>query len=119
MVGVWRVDHSDSNASQRRNDHIIPAWCVDAKATKGNSYALTKFRLMRASKEVRVCWLGRVYVAPINALFFGVWRVVRLFLREETVAKFALLRGKNWRARLQDALGPGVALPEHMRPPAS
>ena len=63
--------------------------------------------------------LGRVYVAPINALFFGVWRVVRLFLREETVAKFALLRGKNWRARLQDALGPGVALPEHMRPPAS
>ena len=63
--------------------------------------------------------LGRVYVAPINALFFGVWRVVRLFLREETVAKFALLRGKDWRARLQDALGPGVALPEHMRPPAS
>ncbi len=67
MVGVWRVDHSDSNASQRRNDHIIPAWCVDAKATKGNSYALTKFRLMRASKEVRVCWLGRVYVAGAMA----------------------------------------------------
>ena len=47
--------------------------------------------------------LGSVYVAPINRIFWAVWRVVRLFLAPQTREKFVLIRGKDWRERLAEA----------------
>ena len=54
-------------------------------------------------------------VCPINSIFYLAWRVVRLFLPDETAAKFALLTGASWRADLLAAVGEGVALPPHLR----
>ena len=60
--------------------------------------------------------LGNVYVAPVNSIFFTVWRVVKLFIRPQTAAKFVLIRGKNWREQLAAEVGRDVELPAHMRP---
>jgi hypothetical protein len=61
--------------------------------------------------------LGAVYVAPVNRLFYAVWAVVRVFLAEETRAKFVLVRGKRWRERLAAAVGGDCDIPAHMCPP--
>ena len=62
--------------------------------------------------------LGSVIVAPVNSIFWSVWRLVRLFISERTAAKFVLLRerGGEWREELQQLVGPDVALPEHLLP---
>ena len=62
--------------------------------------------------------LGAVYVAPVNRLFYAVWAVVRVFLAEQTKQKFVLIRGKEWRERLAQAVGGDCEIPEHMRPGA-
>lgn len=59
--------------------------------------------------------LGNVYVAPINRIFWAVWRVVRLFLAEQTRDKFVLIRGADWRERLAEAVGGDCVIPRHMR----
>ena len=66
--------------------------------------------------------LHSVVIAPVNGLFWSVWRVVRLFLSERTAAKFVLLRsrgrrgGADWRRELRERVGTDVELPEHLRP---
>ncbi|EOD38646.1 hypothetical protein EMIHUDRAFT_224443 [Emiliania huxleyi CCMP1516] len=60
--------------------------------------------------------LGEVIVAPVNGVFWAVWRVVSLFLAEETTRRFTFIRGARWREALLEAVGGDVELPEHMRP---
>ena len=55
--------------------------------------------------------LGRVFIAPINPVFYVAWNVVKLFLKPATIEKFALLRGRDWQARLREAIGGDVKLP--------
>ena len=59
--------------------------------------------------------LGEVIVAPVNGVFWAVWRVVSLFLGAET-RRFTFIRGARWREALLEAVGGDVELPEHMRP---
>ena len=59
--------------------------------------------------------LGEVIVAPVNGVFWAVWRVVSLFLGSET-RRFTFIRGARWREALLEAVGGDVELPEHMRP---
>ena len=58
--------------------------------------------------------LGEVIVAPVNGVFWAVWRVVSLFLGAET-RRFTFIRGARWREALLEAVGGDVELPEHMR----
>ena len=60
--------------------------------------------------------LGRVFVAPVNDIFYVGWSVVKLFLKPRTIEKFALLRGKDYRTELKAAIGGDVHLPAHMMP---
>ena len=47
--------------------------------------------------------LGNVYVAPVNALFFAVWRVIKIFLAAQTKRKFVLIpAGPRWREELRE-----------------
>ena len=56
--------------------------------------------------------LHRAYVAPINVVFWAIWRVVRLALPAWVTARFTLLSGEEWRTTLTDELretyGPAV-----------
>ena len=56
------------------------------------------------------------HTTQVNALFFLVWNVVRLFIRAETARRFVLIGGKEWREQLAAAVGGDVRLPAHMLP---
>ena len=59
--------------------------------------------------------LGNVYVAPVNALFFAVWRVIKIFLAAQTKRKFVLIpAGPRWREELRERVGGDVELPVHL-----
>ena len=50
--------------------------------------------------------LGNVYVAPVNSLFFAVWRVIKIFLSAQTKRKFVLVPdGPQWREELRERVG--------------
>lgn len=59
--------------------------------------------------------LGNVYVAPVNAVFFAVWRVIKIFLAAQTKRKFVLIpAGPRWREELRERVGGDVELPSHL-----
>ena len=59
--------------------------------------------------------LGNVYVAPVNSLFFAVWRVIKIFLSAQTKRKFVLVPdGPRWREELRERVGGDVNLPAHL-----
>ena len=59
--------------------------------------------------------LGNVYVAPVNSLFFAVWRVIKIFLAAETKRKFVLIpAGPRWREELRERVGDDVELPAQL-----
>ena len=53
----------------------------------------------------------------MNSVFFAVWAVVSLLLPRRVAARFALLRGSDWRRQLREKLGPEAAarLPPHLQ----
>ena len=53
--------------------------------------------------------LHMAYVAPINVVFWAIWAVARLALPRAVTQRFMLLSGDDWRAQLDEALGPVVA----------
>jgi len=55
--------------------------------------------------------LGRVFIAPINPIFYVAWNVVKIFLKPATKQKFMLLQGRDWRSQLREAIGGDVRLP--------
>ena len=61
--------------------------------------------------------LHRAYVAPVNRVFWTIWRVVRYLLPPPIRSRFRLLTGADWRRQLAAEVGPRVAarLPGNLR----
>jgi len=60
--------------------------------------------------------LHRAYVAPVNVVFYAIWKVARLVLPKAVTDRFTLLRGADWKQRLREELGPEVSarLPDNL-----
>ena len=52
--------------------------------------------------------LHRAYVAPINTVFYLIWKVVQLLLPRRVTERFTLMGGDDWRVRLESELPPEV-----------